>query len=737
MKFVDSKVDVLIRLILIIIILFISTCVFAQDDKFEQIDSFLFGDTTVELASGIEESILDAPATMIVITAKEIQQRGYTNLAEVIMDLPGFDISYINGISQMNVYQRGYRTPFTQRTLIMIDGKVDNHLWSHTAEISRQYPLSNIKKVEVLYGPASAVYGPNAFLGIINLITKNGSSLSKVDYSADLNFMVGSYDTRSVDATVRGKIRGLNYSMAAKVYRSDEADLSDKWGFLSDDVYGDEKIWGPLLDFESRGVQFGEYHNPKDDYGIVARVNYGNVTFGWINWQLKDAYGATYTADHVQNNTPWNKNSNQIYMEYDGDITPKISTSTLVLYRENRQWGQWAEAIPDGEYSYISYTNWNSMNNSWLFKPNFNAEISDKISISGGMKYERKELTKNYDIPGYWDAYSTVGEFDGVGHSTDTTYVRPPMPSHEMPSDNLILTEDLGGFVQGILDVRPFRFNMGIRYDENSVYGSSVNPRLSAIYKFSENNGALKLLYGEAFQEPAPIQLWGGWTGRNTNPDLEPEKVRNLECIAMIRTGKILHDLSVYYAKYENVIKEEAENAGKRDIYGVEYRSKFTFPNFIPKSDDISGYLNYTFTDATSSIHYNHDAAEWEDGDTELGDIAPHKINMGLNVPIQNKFNVNLRGNYVSNRLVYTRNALRAEDYEIDSYFVLNGNINYNIGKFSLSAKVKNILDEEYFHPGIEQAEGGNDFSKRSTGFRNSLVPQEGRSYYVSLGLEL
>ena len=141
----------------------------------------------VSLPSGIEENILDAPAAMVVITAEDIQNRGYTNLAEVIADLPGFDVVMANGTSYIFAYQRGYRTPFTQRTLLMIDGKVDNHLWTHEAVISRQYALSNVKKIEVLYGPASAVYGPNAFLGIINVVTDDGADLADGENSADVD----------------------------------------------------------------------------------------------------------------------------------------------------------------------------------------------------------------------------------------------------------------------------------------------------------------------------------------------------------------------------------------------------------------------------------------------------------------------------------------------------------------------------------------------------------------------
>ncbi len=81
--------------------------------------------TKVVSSNGIEESLIDAPAAMLVISQSQIIQRGYNNLTEILVDLPGFDVVN-NGASVSSVaYQRGYRTPFTTRTLFMIDGRVE------------------------------------------------------------------------------------------------------------------------------------------------------------------------------------------------------------------------------------------------------------------------------------------------------------------------------------------------------------------------------------------------------------------------------------------------------------------------------------------------------------------------------------------------------------------------------------------------------------------------------------
>ena len=707
----------------------------------------------VTLASGIEESIFDAPAAMVVITDEEIRQRGYTNLAEIITDLPGFDVVLANGIPYLYAYQRGYRHPSTQRTLLMIDGHVDNHLWTHQAVFSRRFPVSSIERVEVLYGPASAIYGPNAFLGIVNIVTQDGSELRDAGYTTNIRIHGGSFDSKGVDVSVRGKVGavesgGVSFGLAGRVFRSEEPDFSNDFGFISNDLYSDANTWGPILDLEHRNRSFGTYYDPTDDSSILGNVSYKGAKLGFVHWVRKEGYGPHYVADRVQNNIFWNSSGTQIYGETEKRVHDRLVSSSLLSYRTSRTWGGWPEALPDWregmqDFSFVSLTQWNSISDSWLFKQQFEATATDDLVLTGGLKFERKELTKAYDIPGYWGAFSSTvpsndpglhGQGAGIGHSTDSTYAAPPPPNPNMPPQNLALTEDIGGFVQGIWNWAPFRFNAGLRYDDNSLYGNSINPRVSAVYHFSSRS-AFKLLYGEAFQEPAPIQVWGGWNGRLANPDLEPEKARNIEAIAMYQTDRIFHDASLFFSHYEDVIKEEAENAGTRDIWGLEYRGRFTLPNLLVGAPDINGFLYYSFTRVKSSTHFDHEAGRWEDGDTDLGDIAPHKVNLGLNLPAARHWNFNLRANFVGERKLYSQNPLRARGRAVDSYVVVNGAASYSVGVFDLTLKVTNLLDRSYFHPGVEQADSGDDFSQRSLGFRNSLIPQPGRSFILKLGI--
>jgi len=704
-------------------------------------------DLTVESASGLEETMRDAPAALVVISAEQIQERGYTSLDEIFDDLPGFDVIRSHGTQQMIAYQRGYRTPFMQRTLFMVDGLVENHLWTQAAIISRQYPLSAIERIEVLYGPTSAVYGPNAFLGIVNVITTSGKKEQDGEHHGSLQAMIGSYTSRTVEGHARGRQGEFWYNLTGKIFRDNGPGLEDyaPWGYLSENWLNNREVWGAVLDQTNEGVQYGQLYDPTRDWGVFGRAGYRNWTLGVMAWETEEGYGAFYAADRVQPNAFWKHAGQQVYVEHQAK-RETVQVKTFAGYHYNRLWGDWVEASADWNEgqemkSYLSFSDWNSQNHSWLFKQDYDWSINSIWRLTGGIKYEAKTLTKAYDLCSYWSGTfcssaipGDEGPYNlgaGVFHSTDPEVVRAAGPVFHMPAENLEHTRDWGVYTQLIRDYQAWRLLAGLRYDRNNLYGGTYNPRASAIYRYSQHT-VFKWLYGRAFQEASPIQLWGGWIGREGNPDLAPEKAENIEFIFMHQQGRWLHDVSLFRAHYRDVLKEEAENAGSRTVWGLEYRGRFTLPNILAHQPDIQGYLYYTYTRSRSSITYDHNLADWVDGEADLGDIAPHKINAGITWPITGQWSLNLRANYVSTRKLYLRNPLREQGESISSFSVFHLNARYHDGPFSASLGVRNLLDAEYYVPGLEQADSGNDFTQRSAGFRNSLIAQTGRSWWLT-----
>jgi len=703
---------------------------------------------TVTTASGVEESLIDAPAAMIVITSNDIQKNSYHSLFEVISDISGFDSIES---SPNTFYQRGYRTPFSSRTLFMINGVVDNHLWTHVAQFSTQYPISNIDKIEVLYGPASVIYGPNAYLGIINIITKNADKLSEGEHVITARAESGSWNSYGGEVSALGNLNNFKYSFSARFFKSDEEDLSNRWGFLSNDLYSNNKIWGPILTSNAINEPLGSYKDPTDDWGILANVNYKNLTAGLIYWKNDEGYRGNYPADRGQSFANWTNHSKQIYLQYDWQVNDKLNISSTALYRDSRSGVYWAEAEPDWrdgmqEYSFVSSTYWNSSNDSYQFRQDVVYQSNENLSLIAGWRYKYLDLTKAWDVPGYWaGSYGSTnssnksgpyGFGEGVFNSQDLDYTFNGKPLSEVPDENRITSNDKGAYIGGIYDVNSWRFNLGIRKDKNSIFGSSYSPRISSIYKFNKGDAAVKLIYGEAFQEPPSTQLYGGWSGRNANPNLKPEQAKNIEIILMHNTPKWLHDISLFNAKYKNVIRESAINDANREIWGLEYRGRFEYSHFLSELPPITGSFYYTYTKPKTSLSYDHDLQQWIDKKNTLGDISPHKINSTIHLPLVDNLSLTLKGHFVSKTQLYSRNPLYNQGIELGSKVMFDVILGFNYLNLKTSLKIKNIFDRLEFYPGLRSANAGNDFTHRSKGYDNSLIPQAGRSVLLTLTYE-
>ena len=186
------------------------------------------------------EDLQTAPAQITLITREEILNRGYLDIVEVLMDLPGFDVSrtYVKG--HANLYQLGFLQENTQLTLLMVNGVEENDAWSNIAYLSRQYPISMIKAVEVIYGPSSTIYGPRAFFGAINIITlepgekpapyfDRTGEVAKAETPFHTHAQLGtaSLHTYNADLNIGYKMPNFQVSMTARAYRSREDDFSE------------------------------------------------------------------------------------------------------------------------------------------------------------------------------------------------------------------------------------------------------------------------------------------------------------------------------------------------------------------------------------------------------------------------------------------------------------------------------------------------------------------------------
>jgi outer membrane receptor for ferrienterochelin and colicin len=165
---------------------------------------------TVSIASRYEQPITQAPANVYVVTDEDIRHSGATDLPTVLRRIPGIEVMQMSG-ADFNVSARGDNQPFSNKMLVLVDGRsiyldVQATVWWKAIPVT----LPEIKRIEVLKGPASSIYGFNAFDGIINIITKSPEEMK----GTTLQFGGGELGTISSAAIHANKIGNFGYRLS-------------------------------------------------------------------------------------------------------------------------------------------------------------------------------------------------------------------------------------------------------------------------------------------------------------------------------------------------------------------------------------------------------------------------------------------------------------------------------------------------------------------------------------------
>lgn len=170
----------------------------APVDPFQEADEselFRFEEQLVTVASRYAQTVRKAPSIVALITAEQIRERGYRTVSDALADLPGIYI-WKSPEGRDLAAVRGMISADNNKILVLVDGMPwYDGIYTH-GFIDDFLPISNIRQIEVIKGPGSAIYGTNAFAGVVNVVTFTAADLD----GADVRWLGGS--TLRSDATV-------------------------------------------------------------------------------------------------------------------------------------------------------------------------------------------------------------------------------------------------------------------------------------------------------------------------------------------------------------------------------------------------------------------------------------------------------------------------------------------------------------------------------------------------------
>lgn len=689
----------------------------------------------VVTASLKEEVLADAPATIYVVTENQIQIRGYTNLEEVLEDIPEIEIQrkssgeYSNYISFRGIVGN-------EKFIILMDGIRINSTTGTPHAITHNYPVANAKRIEVILGPASALYGADAFSGIINIITKTGVEAKGING----NFSYGNFNTTDNSFIAGVGNEEISFSITGKYYHSDEPNLAD--------IYKDDYAWYHN-EYKTNGyvrlapsdpdvyiqTDIIEYETPTNAYFINAKLSFKNFEVGYFrNYEshcnsisvLPDY--SIYSKDAVYNTALELMHATHSYTSKNSKLRIKstISRGTYDLLPESK----FLNNFTSYQYGYKYETN-----NSIKLEEQFDYKLSEKSSIIAGFSFEDvNALPKSGDLPFKYDV-------NKAANLQDIYYIG----TNILDGDSIDLTiyqdfyylqyQNTGAYAQFQTKfAEKIALTLGARYDNSTRYGSSFNPRIGLVVTPLEKI-KIKLLYGTAFLAPSPYkayQHFGSFipvtdtvtnevTGlfgsfwHLSNPELKPEKLCSFEgSFSYFLNNNIAISLNGYYNDISELIVNEylsdQEFKGisvalveKPKNEGNSYTMGGTFKvNAMYKFGSITtnSYLAYSYSDGKIKDIYIDPTRTSED--VPIPYSAMHTVKAGIDVSIgKTSF---------SPRLIYRTESKHASLRDVngdlltnEAFALVNLAARYQIAdsdsfKFAVFMKVTNLLNSEYYN---------------------------------------
>ncbi|MCW3077201.1 MAG: TonB-dependent receptor [Bacteroidetes bacterium] len=473
----------------------------------------------ISVASKKPLNIRESPSIVSLITEEEIKKSGARDLIDVLRLVPGIDF----GVDVEGVVGIGMRGNWAHegKVLVLLDGQEMNEVLFACNFFGNHYPIEQIKKIEIIRGPGSAIYGGFAEYGVINIITRQAEDINGVSVSGTYGQMEKDFGRRNANLMVGKKIGGFSFSLAGMIGQGQRSDRTYK--DFSDSTYN---------------MAGSSALNPKY---FNAALGYKGLSFKFIgdflNTTMRDGYG------DVVKDGPQKENFNSYFSElkYILKVNDKLTITPRLNYKNQTPWQAPA--------------------------------YDSKAVYSKNVTRSTANITASYNLNRHINFVlgSEIYQDVAVDH-TDSSYF--------INNKQTIGYFNYAFFTQGLIKTRLVNFIIGARFDKHSAYGQAFVPRVGLTKKY--NRFHFKALYSNAFRAPS-IENISAADSTGIKPELT--QVLELELGYQVTRKSILtvnlYDIEtkspiIYYTSQDSSNTDLYRNFGRAGTQGIEaeYRIK-------------------------------------------------------------------------------------------------------------------------------------------------------------------
>jgi iron complex outermembrane receptor protein len=549
--------------------LLLQTCIANASEEDDLVA--IYGDkANISIATGSQQSVRRAPAVATVITAEDIAMMGANDLDQVLETVPGLHVSKIGPSWEPTYIFRGILLGANNAQVLMLQNGVPmTIMFTGSRGVGwGGLPVAQIARIEIIRGPGSALYGADAFSGVINIITKGASDVS----GTQLAVGAGSFKTHDLWVQHGGKIGPVSVAAYLRVGHTD----GEKEVVTADAQTARDKAFGTNV---SRAP--GPLNT---DYDSVT----ANLDLVMDKWHMRAGYKGIYNLGTgvgiSQALDPIGK--------YDS-----IRTNADLSWTDSQFAKNWGVGFVG---SYLGYQQ--RVGTHYFLSPPGTKFPTG--SFPEGMRGHPDFSERDLRLSGYaiYSGFEGHNLRFGLGHDDLNIYKTrtiknflpaangTPIPQPEIADYSVISPFMLPHrrkvdyvYTQDVYQLhRDWSLTAGIRHDKFSDVGATTNPRLALVWDASLNVTA-KLLYGQAFRAPSFNELYGeNNPTQKGNPMLRPETVKTMElAVSWENTAKNMQiNVNIYRLKMNDIIGLKPNevigtgstfaNFGKQDGRGME-----------------------------------------------------------------------------------------------------------------------------------------------------------------------
>lgn len=487
---------------------------FGEDESksVDDLDLVKLLNVQVSTATKTAESLDEAPAVITVVTRDDIHRWGYRSVGEVLSHCVGF--YSVDDHIQPNVGVRGMTGGLNAQSgviKVMIDGRSVAYRTTSGNWLGVELiPLESIRQIEIIRGPASALYGADAFLGVVNIITESPDDARPVR-ARFLTGFTGSNLSEQLDVAANAKTGRFDFLLGASGEHGSRSGLTLPVESSTDRIppyVGDRRV-ANNLDRTSLGLQARVgYRVPETGHVITSAYLSGFSRGGdFASW-----------APLTNGTDAAGRRVGTVVSE--GQV--RLNLDTLLHATKN------FDLALQGTYSQggILPADRIELGKSELWYARRRTSYNGVDSVLEARFLPSKRFNIITGVEGLYDHESLLSP-ELINRVTDQA-----APSSGA-GDRTVNFHNLGAFVSSNVQVLDpwLKLTGGFRYDNHSTYGTQLTGRVGATSRLSKTL-VMKLLYGSAFKAPSPYLLYATPLGPGDvqgNPALRPQKIHTVE----------------------------------------------------------------------------------------------------------------------------------------------------------------------------------------------------------------